>query len=182
MSGKRRFFAIAAALACAVAGWYLLWHNGAFLPRWIIWQSGTIFDASGAYEAALAHKIVSVSCQGDVIWTSPDGVKVQDVLSFDVDNDSEDELVLLCWKIGRYGSERPFWVERDERKWSQHIFVYEYGDGEIRPKWMSSYIGQDVVSIAANNEPAPHSRLLLTDLDGNVSRWAWDSWGFAKEE
>ena len=186
---------------------YMLWMNGTFLPRWIRWEGGTSHDLTGKYEITLAHKKVSVECDTNVIWTSPKGVKVQSVLSADIDGDKTEEMILLCWKIGRYGRSRPFWVEEDEKKWSQHIFVYGLHEGEVRPKWMSSYIGQDVSEMAVKEqgwaaqtaqgvaEPAvkeqdqqaehimrvPRNRLLLTAPDGRVNSWIWDSWGFTKE-
>lgn len=162
--------------------WYFLWSNGVFLPHWIRWESSAFQDASDEYEVVLSHKRVSVTCGDSVIWTSPEGVKVQKALSCDVDNDCQDELVLLCWKRGRYGRLMPVWVEEDEREWSQHIFVYEYTEDEVRPKWMSSYIGQDVADIASNQKEAPYSRLWLTDTDREMSSWVWDSWGFTKED
>lgn len=162
--------------------WYFLWSNGVFLPHWIRWESSAVRDESGEYEVVLSHKRVSVTYGDSVIWTSPEGVKVQKALSCDIDNDCQDELVLLCWKRGRYGRLMPIWVEEDEQEWSQHIFVYEYTEDEVRPKWMSSYIGQDVADIASNKKEAPYSRLRLTDTDGEMSSWVWDSWGFTKED
>ena len=161
---------------------FLLWNSGAFLPRWVRWENSAGYDASGKYEFLLSKKSVSVTYEDNVIWTSPDGVKVQKALSCDANNDGQDELVLLCWKKGRYGKVKPIWVEQDERSWSQHIFVYEYTKGEMKPKWMSSYIGLDVSDIASNQKSAPYNRLWLTDLEGTVSSWVWDSWGFAKED
>lgn len=161
---------------------YILWNNGAFLPQWIEWNSKELSDQSGEYNIFLESKSVRVMYEDIVIWTSENGVKVQDILSCDIDNDQKDELILLCWKKGRYGRHRPFWIEEDENKWSQHIFVYEYNHNELRPKWMSSYIGQDVVCIEENGKTAPFTRLWLTDLNGQVSSWIWDSWGFTKED
>lgn len=140
------------------------------------------FDSTGSYEIWLTGRAVAVSYGGAPVWSSPEGVKVQAALSCDIDNDGAEELILLCWRIGRYGSSKPFWVERDERKWSQHIFVYEYVNGEIKPKWMSSDIGQDVAAMAAGGRSVPFYRLFLTGTDGTVSRWRWDDWGFSKEE
>ncbi|MCM1101209.1 MAG: CapA family protein [Clostridium sp.] len=182
------------ASVCAGAVLYLLWLWGVFLPGWIVWDSGTWEGQGGAYEISLQRGRVRVTksdIEGDakggasrdpLIWTSPDGVKVQAVLSRDIDGDSREELILLCWKIGRYGKYRPFWVGQDERKWSQHIYVYEYGEGEIRPKWMSSYIGQDVVRMETGNRGTSFEHLLLTDPEGMVSSWVWNSWGFTREE
>lgn len=186
---------------------YMLWLGGAFLPRWIRWESGISHDPTGKYEIMLEQKKVSVIYDTNVIWISPKGVKVQSVLSADIDGDKTEELILLCWKIGRYGRSKPFWVEEDEKKWSQHIFVYGLHEGEVRPKWMSSYIGQEVSEMAVKEqeraaqtaqdvaEPAekeqdqqaehiirlPRNCLLLTAPDGRVNSWIWDSWGFTKE-
>ena len=161
---------------------YLLWSGGAFLPRWISWQSGSFYDSSESYEIVLQNKKVEILYGGVSVWNSPKGVKVQAVLSCDIDNDGMDELLLLCWKIGRYGEHRPYWVERDEKKWSQHIFVYEYENGKIKAKWMASDIGQDVAKMEGNGREAPFNRLLLTAPDGEISRFRWDYWGFTKEE
>lgn len=171
---------IAAVFTAAVL--YVLWNNGCFLPQWAKWQSGSFYDKSEEYGILLDHRAVEITYHDEVIWNSPKGVKVQEAISCDIDHDQEDELILLCWKRGRYGKYRPFWVDRDEQKWSQHIFVYEYEKEEIRPKWMSSYIGVDVVSMSIRSRTDLRNSLLLTDTMGNVSSWAWDFWGFSKED
>lgn len=189
-----------AVLAPAAAAAYALWNSGAFLPRWIQWTGASLQDETGDYQIVLNHKTVSVTWwdkstrqndspeqdsaagRGAVIWTSPKDVLVQKVLSADVDNDNREELVLLCWKIGRYGRDRPFWVEKDEKKWSQHLFVYEYVNGEIKPKWMSSYLGKDLTDVSTYRRADSLNRLLFTDLAGETSCWKWDSWGFTLED
>ncbi|MBD5520413.1 MAG: CapA family protein [Lachnospiraceae bacterium] len=173
---------IAVSLVCICAVVYAIWDNGGFLPGWIEWKYCTLYDSEKKYEITLMDRKVSVYFDSALIWTSSDEIKVQDIISCDMDNDKEDELILLCWKIGRYGSHRPFWVERDEKKWSQHIFVYEYGNDSIHSKWMSSYIGQDVASLSVNEDAAGRSRLLLSTPGGDLSCWRWDSWGFVKED
>lgn len=182
----RTVLAIAAAAVGITAVLYILWYHGAFLPRWIVWQDKTVYDASQRYKTVLHHKSAAAIYQNALIWNSPERVKVQDALSCDIDRDGQEELVLLCWKTGRYGKYKPFWVEKDEQAWSQHIFVYEYQHDEIVPKWMSSYIGQDVSAISAGSNAAGTRDLindiLLTDLEGAVSRWRWESWGFVKQE
>lgn len=178
----KRIITVLMALVCTGAVLYLLWDRGAFLPGWIPWQSGEVCDGQPGCEILLRDRRVTVRRQEEILWESPKEVKVQQALWADVDNDGKEELVLLCWKKGRYGKSRPFWVERDEKKWSQHLFVYEYDQGVIRSKWMSSYLGMDVESVAVNGEKAPLSRLYLTDREGKVSCWRWDFWGFTKEE
>lgn len=162
---------------------YLIWRGGGFLPRWVDWAGKTFSAQAGAYEIQLSHKSVTVSHRDVPVWHSPKEILVQDALSVDIDNDDAEELILLCWKRGRYGRLRPFWVEKDERSWSQHIFVYEYTKEGLRPQWMSSYIGLDVAHIAAaQRRAAPFYRLLLTTPDGALTSWFWDSWGFTRED
>ena len=161
---------------------YILWNNGAFLPGWTRWEENGGFDAPDGYEITLADKTVHIIYREKPIWDSPEDVKVQQVLSCDIDRDEEDELILLCWKRGRFGRSRPFWVEKDEKSWSQHIFVYEYADGAVRPKWMSSYIGENVAVLSFSESKNGEKRLLLTDPEGNTGCWRWNSWGFEKED
>ena len=84
--------AAAGAIACLIGG------NPAFLPRWVEWQSGTFYCHSEEYEISLDRKTVYIRQEDAVIWMSPEGVKVQEALSCDIDNDSQEELILLCWK------------------------------------------------------------------------------------
>lgn len=203
MKNRLKLFIMAAALICIGAASYFIICHRTIFPKWTEWENGTFYDQSGQYMIVLRRKSIDVIYDDEVTWSSPEGVKVQQALSCDIDNDGDDELILLCWKIGRFDSVKPFWIEEDEKEWSQHIFVYEYGydieskiesgeisagdvistpaPGEIRPKWMSSYIGQDVAKISSNGQSAPSCRLLLTAPDGQVSTWVWDSWGFTKE-
>lgn len=201
---KKRFkaFVITAALICIGAAIYIIAHYEAAFPKWAAWESGTFYDQSGQYLIELRRKSISIIYNDSVTWSSPDEIKVQQALSRDIDNDGDDELILLCWKKERFGSSKPFWIDEDEKEWSQHIFVYEYGydieskieagglspgdtisaavPGKIRPKWMSSYIGQDVAKISVSDSKSAPCRLLLTAPDGNVSDWVWDSWGFTR--
>lgn len=161
---------------------YIWWKDGRLLPAWTVWHSESFYDRTGKYVVKVEDKTTYVLLQDKNIWTSPEEVKVQKALLTDIDSDDEEELILLCWKKGRYGSHKPFWIEKDEKSWSQHIFVYEWSQGEIRPKWMSSYIGQDAADMWVRDSAASCGRLLLTDPEGQVSCWVWDSWGFVKEE
>lgn len=206
---------VAAVVVCVLIPAILLSRcdGGEDLPRWITWEKKTFSDVSGQYEVILRHKALEVICDTDVIWVTPKDIKVQDAMSCDIDGDGTDELVLLCWKVGRFGTSRPFWVEEDEETWSQHIFVYSYTGDAVKPKWMSSYIGTDVAKMSASDRsdaltgdmtehgsavgqqpgsavtdaavqhgmPA-RQHLFLTDTDGRMSSWIWDSWGFTKED
>lgn len=189
---NKRFLKISSViiLAAALLGGlgYLLWRGGFFLPHWIQWTDADFLDETGSYRITLRQGALRVNYQDPKLrdaaglWSPPEDVKVQKVLSFDVDNDLQEELVLLCWRIGRYGNARPFWIKENEQTWSQHIFVYEYAQGDIRPKWMSSYIGRDIADISPYRRADLGSRLLLTDTEGAATVWLWDSWGFTPED
>lgn len=208
MSGSKMALAALGVFGALLGLIWFLMGGGYSLPRWIDWKSGIFPDASGQYEITLKHRTAKVIYDNSVIWTTPKDIKVQDAVPCDIDGDGADELVLLCWKIGRFGTSKPFWVEEDEKTWSQHIFVYSCNGETVKPKWMSSYIGIDVatMSVAGRSGQQPGStaaesgidgnragitarnnrnfrqRLLLTDTEGNVGSWVWDSWGFTKED
>lgn len=169
-----------AALTSIGGACFFLWNSSVFLPHWITWENCSAQDASGQYKITLHRKKVCVVLGDDVIWTSPKDVKVQKVLSCDVDNDLQDELILLCWKKGYYGDVKPIWAEEETPEWVQHIFVYEFARNEVKPKWMSSYIGRDIVDITSKEREKHVIYLCLTDTVAETSNWVWDVWGFTR--
>ena len=175
---RRRIFltlGVAAILIAAIAAW-TEWKNGAFLPGWISWQQADL-EGDGV-EIVLAHRRVSVLEGDTVVWQSERSAPVQDVLWCDIDHDGAPELLLLCWKKGRYGESRPFWVTEDEQSWSQHIYIYDWtGDG-IRPIWMASDIGLEAEGWQFDET----SRLVIRDRQGRETAWDWVSWGLASIE
>lgn len=169
----------AAALAAAL--WIFAWSRGVFLPKWIQWETKNLEpeEDAGPSSISLKKRRVIVEDQGKTLWESPENVLVQDFLWCDIDHDQTPELILLCWRIGRYGNARPFWVEHDELAWSQHIYIYDWRDEEIHALWMASDIGMDVVSFAFNDT----DRLVITETNQRQTSWDWISWGlsFLKE-
>lgn len=175
-----RLFVVSAA-AAALLG-YFGWKNGAFLPHWIFWESRSIQDATAGYRIELQRRCARVFAGEKEIWRSPGELQVQDVMSCDIDCDGQDELVLLCWKIGRFGEHKPFWIKKDEKKWSQHLFVYEYEADAVKPKWMSSYMGTAAAAMAEYKDCRGQKGIWLTDPAGKTSLWKWDFWGFTRQE
>lgn len=171
---------IIAVFLCVGAVGYWLWNRDTFLPQWIVWEHGAFQDASGQYEITLTGKTVRVSYKDTMIWTTEKDVKVQKALAADIDRNGQDELILLCWRKGHYGDVKPIWVEEDEQDWVQHIFVYEFLQEDVQAKWMSSYIGKDILDITARAAETSGRLLCLTDRSGEESVWTWDSWGFVR--
>ena len=171
---KKRIIIIVAAACCACAAViWILWAEGVFLPPWINWEEKRAAAENPPLEAELKARRVTIFSDGQKIWESPFEYKVQDLLLCDIDHDGEEDILLLCWKIGRYGDHKPFYIKEDEKNWSQHIFIYSIEDGAVKAKWMASYLPFDVLRW----EFQENDRLLLTDLAGNVTRWDWLQWG-----
>ncbi len=190
-------FIVAAALAAAAVSF--AWHKGAFLPRWIIWQEKEeIYGFSetdtentdeklwtnepkdesnlNQLKFILKNKRLELDKDNTVLWTSPKDILVQDFLWCDINHDNKAELLILCWRIGRYGNAKPYWVENDEHTWSQHIYIYELRDNEeIHPIWMASDIGMDVKGWSFDDI----DRLVITETSGRCTSWDWVSWGLS---
>lgn len=190
-------FIVAAALAAAAVSF--AWHKGAFLPRWIIWQEKeeiygfSKIDTENTDEKLwtnepkdesnlnqlkfiLKNKRLELNKDNTVLWTSPKDILVQDFLWCDINHDNKAELLILCWRIGRYGNAKPYWVENDEHTWSQHIYIYELRDNEeIHPIWMASDIGMDVKDWSFDDI----DRLVITETSGRRTSWDWVSWGLS---
>ncbi len=183
MSRKKRITAAALIASAAVFCLLLLLFlkkEGYFLPEWIGWQERSIdcrslpdYVPGRPEEILLSKRKVTVVSGGNTLWQSEKGVLVQDVLWCDIDKDGDNELLLLCWKRGRFGTSRPFWITEDKKTWSQHIFIYEWKEGRIAASWMASDIGREAEDWSFDEE----SRLSIRARDGEVTRWDWFSFG-----
>ena len=75
---------------------------------------------------------ITVEKEGKLIWSLPGEVLAQDFLFDDIDGDGQSELLVLCWKRGRYGKHRPTWVKSDEIKAMTDDEFKQLMDAEIR--------------------------------------------------
>lgn len=201
MRKRKKKWVIGLAAVVTAAILILSYCQGRFLPAWIAWQEKSQDLApsprlgGGDYRLVLTNRDLALFDGKRKIWELPKGVKAQDFLLADINHDGEENLLVLCWKRGRYGDSRPFWVKRDDPTWSQHIYIYEFvekGLGKkkegqasqggrpnqassirVKPIWMASYIGKDVTHWDFN----PKDRLVLYHPDGSVDSWDWLSWG-----
>ena len=146
-------------------------------PGRAFWETRTVQDD---IRIELSRKKVTVTGSEDLHWTSPDGVLVQDVLYEDIDRDGERELILLCWRRGSYGEHMPFWVEKNDNDWGQHIFIYDYlrdntvYPSKVHPIWMSSAIPMNIIGFSFDER---NQAIYITQDGGTISGWAWLSWG-----
>lgn len=156
-----------------------------FLPDWIDWQEKKFSYKDATVMLQNRRLSMSGASAKDVFHTNWDW-RVQDVLTYDIDHDGTDELIMLVWKHGSYGKHRPIWVKHNDIRLEQHIFIYQWDetrDTKMRAVWMSSALGYEVESITQGSK----GRLIVTDK-ANVSKiWEWQDFGLklvgeAKEE
>ncbi len=134
----------------------------------------TVKDGTKDITVSEKGRDLEVYCGDTKIW-SAEGILVQDFLLADIDRDGSNELLVLCWKRGRYGKHRPTWVRSDEIRWSQHIFIYEMEGDKVFPKWMASDIGMKAASWEYKD-----GMLYITDTAETVTKWKWIHWGLEK--
>ncbi len=181
-TGIKKFIITAAVIVAAVSAAVLFNRVMAytvmpaiFLPSYSKGEDKTVRSVEGDITAEQEGRRLIVFHDGEKIWELPKEYFVQDAVIADIDHDGGEELLVLCWKRGRFGKHRPSWVKRDEWGYSQHIFVYEIEGNTVRPKWMSSDIGEDAASVTFDD-----GCLMITEADGDVAKWRWNSWGFEK--
>ena len=153
------------------------------IPEWVVWNNKSVtdcFSVDGCIRILLSDKALYFIKDNSVIWSSPKEYRVSDFMWKDIDNDNRNELMLLCWKIGRYGVHKPFWVDEDEKEWSQHIYIYEFENEKdnIRQKWMASDLGRLVEKWSIDKD----NILYLEDIKGNTTLWHWDDFGLKNIE
>jgi len=150
------------------------------IPSWVIFEEKYL-NITDDYECRLQNKVVQVyDKDGQIIWNSDEDIKVQDVMCLDLDMDNQNEMVLLCWKKGKYGKAMPFW-EKDNNNWSQHIYIYNIRNNEIHAIWMASDIGL-VVSDWKPLNVGDIQAILIRDTSGKDTLWRWDSWGLKQAD
>ena len=167
--------ALVAAVFLSVPVMYLIRSSNLFLPDFAASVDKTVTDGEKGITVIQKRRGVTVYRSGKKIWSLERQVRSQEFLLADIDHDSEDELLILCWKRGRFGKHRPTWVKEDEKDYSQHIFIYEITENKVIPKWMASDIGMDAASWEFDN-----GVLSITDTAGVVTKWVWISWGLQK--
>lgn len=177
------FFGIAVAV-CAI---YIFTKRN-YIPAWAEWNEKELTvpcdeEGIGNTETVIKvkNKKLEVINSGKVTFESEKGFKVQDVLLSDLDGNGDIEMIVLLWKKGLYGKHRPFWVENDEKCYSQHIFLYDLNnDGSVKSKWGASKIGVSAKHIKLMEQK--ESIILVEDIDDKCTLWSWQGWGLKNIE
>lgn len=159
---------IAAAICCIYAS--------LLLPSWISWQEKNFTSESGIECLLEKRRVKLYDESGKNFWSSGKELKVQDAFITDIDRNGDEELILLLWKRGRFGNERPFWINGDEISYSQHIFIYNISENkEVTSKWFASDIGRLVTRMKLVDRD--NTIILTEDRKDENTLWVWSSFG-----
>ena len=153
-------------------------------PSWVRWQERTIpcdLDGDGSPETVrLQGRRVAVSgASGSDIYLSDRAWRVADVLVGDVTGDGLDDLAMIVWRRGNYGTSRPFWDTGIDLRMTQHLYVMGLREGTMHPVWMSHELGDDL-QVESVSCPAPGQVELVT-RQGARSTWEWNTFGFWRD-
>ncbi|MBE5996060.1 MAG: hypothetical protein E7240_01740 [Lachnospiraceae bacterium] len=112
------------------------------------------------------------------VYTSPSEWYISDAAAADLTGDGIEEILLLVWKRGHFGGVLPFWVKSDDAGFSQHLYIFAYQEGTLRPVWMASKMPSDVQDFSVTEDGS----VRLVTPDGEESFWRWEHWGLKLQE
>lgn len=152
-------------------------------------------DGDGQIESyRLEDHQVFVEQDGDLIWVSPAEWKVTHLLLADADHDGQEEILMVLWKNGSFGSSRPAWIEGPDDEYSNHLFMYRQKAGKLKPVWCSSAIPYPILDIEAERDENGMMALIVTEgpptgplypllqhFHHNQTVWMWQDWGFVRK-
>ncbi len=160
---------------------FLIYLEAIGIPGDVCWQEKT--ESCGNLTISLAGKrIIIKDSSKKTIWESPGDYYVQDFLISDLDGEiardgkPRKELILLLWKRGKFGEHKPFWIEKDEKNYSQHIFIYGLNESQKpKAKWFASEVGERISRMKLMEKDP---KIILTETeDGENFLWRWESFG-----
>ncbi len=140
----------------------------------------------------LNNQHLSVYENNALLWQSAPDWIVQFFAVADVNHDTVDELLVIVWKKGNYGPDRPFWILQDDLRFSNHLFLYNLQQDQIKPLWMSSALDRPIKTFKiADSDNDGKNELLVQEGSYSISGWIkvactspefivwqWKGWGF----
>lgn len=139
----------------------------------------------------LRHRHLTIIEKGKEIWSSPPGWQVGQLLLADANNDGRDDLVLTLWKKGSFGRDKPFWMKGEDQRRTNHLFVFDLVNDQLKPVWMSSALEPPIQSLEIKDMNHDGKNELVVDerdtfwrrifyKQEQMSLWRWDDWGFSR--
>lgn len=140
---------------------------------------------------ALSGGILAVTEERRLIWRSPPEWQVDFFVLGDANNDGHDDLLMVVWKRGSFGRDKPFWLTGSDSQLSNHLFVYDLVGQKLKPVWMSSALDRPIQALQVQDINDDGMNELLVQEKGNLpltlSRvlpgsaqtvMQWRGWGF----
>jgi len=172
----RPTLAVAATLTLAVL---LAVRMGLFVPSWASFSTGSWtvdLDGDGLAESLeLRERRLSVGSSRMEAYVTPSSWQVMDAVVCDVDGNGKQELAMLVWRRGNYGSSRPFWDTKPDLRMTEHLYLLCLRDGQMEPFWMGHELGREVTSLSF--DPISGT-VTLHERNGTSSTWVWEGFGF----
>jgi len=150
-------------------------------------------DCDGNPESyVLSNRHLSVFENNELLWESAEDCIVQSFVLADANHDKVDDLLMVVWKKGSFGPDKPFWIEQDELRCSNHLYMYNLLEDRIKPLWMSSALDRPIKTLQVEDSNNDGKNELLVQ-EGNYSLigwlklsctppeytlWQWKGWGF----
>ncbi len=181
---RRLLRILAAAVLILAAVWILIVRPFSGIPSWVRWKNREETVSLMGEDASLrlrSKRFQARDSSGKLVWESEKGWKVSDYLIGDIDHDEAPEVILIVWKRGSYGEFRPFWVEKDETSYSEHIFIYDWdlsAERRMKPVWMSSKMRLEGAAFSLDENQV----LQIQSPDGQMTLWNWEGWGLILQE
>lgn len=141
-------------------------------------------DRDGVLEQyVLDHQRMVVTIEGVEVWRSPAEWRVTDFALADATNDGRNDLLLVLWKHGSFGSSKPMWFIGDDNEVSNHLFVYNLAQGKMKPAWCSSALDEPIQELSVRDEDGDgRSELVVQESGGSFTLWRWRDWGFYRAD
>lgn len=140
-----------------------------------------------------SHRVKVIQDQM-LLWESPAEWKVTNLVVADADHDGQEEMLMVLWKRGSFGTSRPMWMDEPDNEYSNHLFMYRLAAGKMKPVWCSSAIEYPIHDLQVDDRDGD-GRLELLVTEGppagalysirklfyqNHTVWQWQEWGFVK--
>jgi hypothetical protein len=187
---KKAVFPVAAVMVLLLAG-LIYWKAAASFP--FAFTADT--DGNGQEETyRLDHHRVYVYQDDELLWESPAEWKVTHLLLADADHDGQEEILMVLWKRGSFGSSRPMWLEGPDNDYGNHLFMYRLTSGRMKSVWCSSAIAYPILDLQVIDQDEDGKlELLVTEgpptgvlyslrkqFYHNQTLWEWQDWGFMR--
>ncbi len=191
--GLRRLLILIVLFLATCLIWSDKMGNNFLLPRG---QAAVIethdLNNDGCFESYVMEdhnlKIIENELQ---LWKSPADWRVTSMVIGDANHDNQEDLIMVVWKKGSFGQDKPFWIHMDDKQIRCHLFLYDLAGDHAKPLWMSSALDQPIKSLQIQdmNEDGKNELIIqegsysflscvLNFHASEPALWQWKGWGF----